>query len=140
MEITDDPFLMNRLGNCHNSFQDHHKHKRVVCVCSAGLLRSPTAALVLSQEPWNYNTRAVGLIPEFALVPLDRVLLEWGQEFVCMTKEHAEGVQAMLHKYGMIKPIVVLNVPDQFSYRNTELVKMIGDRYLRHMETKLAGS
>ncbi len=74
----DSPFLMNRLGNCNNSYQG--EAKRVLCVCSAGLLRSPTAAFVLSNSPWNYNTRAAGLTPQFALIPVDKVLLTWSQE------------------------------------------------------------
>ena len=52
-------FLMNRIANSTNPFQKDYK--RVLCVCSAGLLRSPTAAYVLSQAPYNYNTRAAGL-------------------------------------------------------------------------------
>ena len=60
-----DPFLMNRLANSSNRYQG--EYKRVLCVCSAGLLRSPTAALVLSQEPYNFNTRAAGLDEAFAL-------------------------------------------------------------------------
>ena len=44
---------MNRLANTQNKYQG--KYKKVLCVCSAGLLRSPTAALVLSQEPFNFN-------------------------------------------------------------------------------------
>ena len=65
---------MNRMSTVHNRYQGDYK--RVLCVCSAGLLRSPTAALVLAQDPYNYNTRAVGVTQDFALVPVDRVLLE----------------------------------------------------------------
>ena len=75
-------YLMNRLANSSNRWQG--KYKRVLCICSAGLLRSPTAAFVLSQEPYNYNTRAAGLTKEFALIPVDEVLLNWAQEVVCI--------------------------------------------------------
>ncbi len=37
------------------------KYKRVLCVCSAGVLRSATTAVVLSKEPFNFNTRSAGL-------------------------------------------------------------------------------
>lgn len=77
--------LMNRIANSTNQFQG--SYKRVLCVCSAGLLRSPTTALVLSQPPYNYNTRAAGLTKEFALVPVDPVLLHWADEVVCMNSE-----------------------------------------------------
>ena len=122
-----DPFLMNRLANCTNRYQG--KYKRVLCVCSAGLLRSPTAAFVLSQEPYNFNTRAAGLNPEFALVPVDRVLLEWADEIVVMSAQQAEQIRAMLEDE---KPIVVLRIPDNFRYRDPELIQLIRESYDNH--------
>ena len=122
-----DPFLMNRLANCTNRYQG--EYKRVLCVCSAGLLRSPTAAFVLSQEPYNFNPRAAGLNPEFALVPVDRVLLEWADEIVVMSAQQAEQIRAMLEDE---KPIVVLRIPDNFRYRDPELIQLIRESYDKH--------
>ena len=122
-----DPFLMNRLANCTNRYQG--EYKRVLCVCSAGLLRSPTAAFVLSQEPYNFNTRAAGLNPEFALVPVDRVLLEWADEIVVMSAQQAEQIRAMLEDE---KQIVVLGIPDNFRYRDPELIRLIRESYDNH--------
>jgi predicted protein tyrosine phosphatase len=124
-----DPYLMNRLGNCHNRFQNFAAHKRVVCVCSAGLLRSPTAAVVLSQAPWQFNTRAVGLVPEFALIPLDQVLLEWAEEFVCMTQDQADAVKDMVKQLSLKTQVTCLNISDNFGYREPELVRLIVERY-----------
>lgn len=117
-------FLMNRLANARNSYQG--KTKRVLCVCSAGLLRSPTAAVVLSQEPFNYNTRAAGLTPEFALIPVDRVLLEWADEIVCMSNSQAIALSRMIEDY---KPVISLDIPDNYGYRDPELMRLIYDRY-----------
>ena len=119
-----DPHLMNRLANVGNPFQG--KHKRVLCVCSAGLLRSPTAAWVLSQEPYNFNTRAVGLVPEFALIPIDPVLIRWADQVVCMTSDQAKKLRTMVDED---KPIVCLNIPDNFGYRDPELVELIKTAY-----------
>lgn len=119
-----DEFLMNRLGNCDNPWQG--SYKRVLCVCSAGLLRSPTAAWVLSQEPYNFNTRAAGLTKEFALIPVDKVLLAWATEVVCMNSEQAEKLREMA---GDDKPIVNLSIPDTFGYRNPDLIELIKSRY-----------
>jgi predicted protein tyrosine phosphatase len=131
-----DPYLMNRLGNVTNRFQNRDKHKRVVCVCSAGLLRSPTAAVVLSQAPWYYNTRAAGLVPEFALVPLDQVLLEWADEIVVMTSEQELDVSCRLDNLHLETPVVCLNIPDNFSYRDPELVRLIIESYNRQTTLK----
>lgn len=115
---------MNRLANCHNRFQG--EAKRVLCVCSAGLLRSPTAAVVLSQEPYNYNTRAAGLVPEFALIPVDNVLLEWADEIVCMTDDQA-GELSIIVPDG--KRIVSLDIEDNYGYRDPELIRLIKEKY-----------
>ena len=100
--------------------------KRVLCVCSAGLLRSPTAALVLSQDPYNFNTRAAGLTKEFALVPVDQVLLHWADEIVVMNEQQAEQIRDMLEEET---PIVVLNIEDSYRYRDPELIDAIKKAY-----------
>ena len=125
---------MNRLGNCKNWNQG--EYKKVLCVCSAGLLRSPTAAWVLSQEPYSFNTRAAGLVPDFALIPVDEVLLSWAEEVVCMSKEQAEGIQELLDSLKLYDParVICLDIPDQFKYRDPQLVQLIKDRYNERSE------
>ena len=101
----------NRLGNSKNPYQGDFK--KVLCVCSAGLLRSPTAAWVLSNAPFNFNTRAVGANPEYAMVLLDAVNVCWADEVVVMDNGQKNQVQALLDEYGWDKPVHVLDVPDQ---------------------------
>lgn len=120
-------FTLNRMANSGNMYQG--KFKKVLCVCSAGLLRSPTAAVVLSQEPFNYNTRAAGAVSEYALVAVDKVLLEWADEIVCMEQRHSDLVQD-INGGKLEKKVIVLDIPDRFPYRDSELVKMISSKYL----------
>lgn len=123
-----DRYLMNRLGNCKNYHQG--AFKRVLCVCSAGLLRSPTTAVVLSQDPYGFNTRAAGLVPEFALVVVDQVLLEWADEVVCMTEDQKLALKDKLKDLGLqAKLVICLNIEDSFAYRNPELMKLIKQNY-----------
>lgn len=119
--------FMNRLGTAGNRYQG--KYKRVLCVCSAGLLRSPTAAFVLSQEPYNFNTRAAGATEEYALIPVDEVLLAWANEVVCMEDAHKK---QLIDQFGEVMhdvKVVVLNIPDHFAYRDPELIEFIKQRY-----------
>lgn len=120
---------MNRLGNAKNPNQGDFK--KVLCVCSAGLLRSPTAAWVLSQEPYNFNTRAAGATEDFALIPVDEVLLTWAEEVVCMSGEQAEGIRYLCKVLGphTSPRIISLDIPDNFRYRDPQLVKLIRERY-----------
>jgi predicted protein tyrosine phosphatase len=74
------------------------------------------------------------LVPEFALVPLDQVLLEWADEFVCMTQDQQEAVQEMVKSISLPTPVICLDIPDNFSYRDPELMRMIVERYAKAHE------
>lgn len=113
---------LNRIANVDNPFQG--TFKRVLCVCSAGLLRSPTTAEVLSREPYNFNTRAAGIVPAFALIPVDDVLLAWADEVVCMEPWQAETLAKMTEKR-----VVCLNIQDSHPFRNDALVAEIKQKY-----------
>lgn len=119
--------FMNRLGNCKNPYQG--EYKRVLCVCSAGLLRSPTTAMVLSQEPYNYNTRAAGISEEYALIEVDEVLLNWADEIVCMEREQGLALIQKMKDIKMNKPLKCLNIYDNYAYRDPELIKLIKEKY-----------
>ena len=117
--------MMNRLANSKNQYQGDTK--RVLAVCSAGLLRSPTIAWLLSQSPWEYNTRSAGISKEYALIVVDVVLLNWADEIVCAAQDHAD---VLKEDYpGHENKTIVLGLPDIFPYRDPELVQLITARY-----------
>ena len=111
----------NRLHNMRNPNQG--KAKKVLCVCSAGLLRSPTLAWILSNEPFNYNTRAAGTSTEYALIVLDEVQLQWADAVVFVDEgnhnvaryEFAELIDNMEHH--------VLKIPDMYQFRDPKLIE-----------------
>lgn len=121
----------NRLANVKNEFQGDAK--KVLCVCSAGLLRSPTAAWILSNPPFNFNTRAVGTSEEFALIPLDPIHLVWADEVVVMNVDQFSDVMDMAEEFGIQKHqkgIIMLDIPDNFSFREPELVQIMTETFL----------
>ena len=120
---------MNRLNNCRNIYQgDFHK---VLCVCSAGILRSATIAYVLSREPYNCNTRNCGIDDDFALIPIDRVLVEWSDSIVCADTEHHDVVLNIIDNFDIKgKKVYNFNLPDNFSYRDPDLVNIIETKLL----------
>lgn len=120
--------IFNRIKNAKNKNQGNYK--KVLCLCSAGQLRSATAALILSQEPFNYNTRAAGTHSEYALILIDPVLVAWADEFVCATREQVEALKFMLHKDDS-RNIINLEISDDYEYRDPELIKLITERYAR---------
>lgn len=119
---------MNRLSNIKNPYQG--KAKKVLCVCSAGLLRSPTTAWVLSNAPFNFNTRSAGINDEYALICVDEVLVEWADEIICMSGSQRSVLQEAFPK----KKITSFDIPDNFGYRDPALVKIITEKSLLHFK------
>ena len=109
-----------------NSYQGDYK--RVLTVCSANMLRSPTMAHVLSAEPYNFNTRSAGT-SDFALIPVTNDLLMWADEIVCADSEHTTVINKMLQKLDIDKPLINLRIPDVYEYRNEGLIDLIKLRY-----------
>ena len=116
----------NQLGNANNPYQN--THRRVLAVCSAGLLRSPTIARVL-QESFGYNTRACGTDEEFALVPISTALVAWADLVVFAEQEHYEDVKEYLGN----KKTVVLNLPDEYNYYDDELVHAVKVAFAKYL-------
>jgi len=109
----------NALWNCKNPNQG--VFKKVLCVCSAGLLRSPTIAWVMGNN--GYNTRACG-VHDYALIEIDEVLLEWADLIVCANTDIFDIVTRKTHN----KDIADLKLPDQFEYREPTLVRLIEEK------------
>lgn len=124
---------MNRLGNVKNPYQDVNV-KKVLTVCSAGLLRSPTTAKVLA-ENYGFNTRSAGITKEYALIIVDEVLVYWADEIVFMQNEHLEMFKYMFKDSKIAQTMLeegkyqVLNIPDAYAWNDAELVKLILEKY-----------
>lgn len=99
------------------------KDKRVLFVCSAGLLRSATAARMYAPR---YNTRAAGSY-EYALVPLSNALVLWAQEIVFVNKENYDYAS---YRYDFSEhDVKVLDIPDKYNHMHPELIKAFEEQY-----------
>jgi predicted protein tyrosine phosphatase len=83
---------------------------------------------VLSANPYNFNTRSAGT-ESYALIPVTEDLLLWADEIVCADTEHAMWVRNKMMTWMLDKPIINLEIPDNYEYRNPKLIQMIKDRY-----------
>jgi predicted protein tyrosine phosphatase len=119
----------NQLFNVHNDAQG--KTKKVLTVCSAGLLRSATLANFLVKE-YGYNVRNCGTVESYALVPISQALVAWADEIVFVNKENFEHVEDDLRDFltteGM-KKIKVLDIPDAYNFNDPALVGICKEQY-----------
>lgn len=117
----------NALWNCKNPYQG--KYKKILAICSAGLLRSPTIAWYI-QSVSDYNCRAAGL-HDYALIEVDPVLVEWADLIICADEDvHALFIGSYHDKLGD-KRILNFNIPDIYEYKDPDLIKIIEEQCIR---------
>lgn len=124
----------NQLANTKNQYQGDTW--KVLTVCSAGLLRSPTAANILHKE-YGFNTRACGVAKDFALIPLSQALIEWADEIVFMCEENYTDMDEEETKAVDEKVVTVLNIPDDYNWGDKELEQSILFQYKRQIQEGL---
>lgn len=118
----------NKMHNLRNPYQG--KAKKVLCVCSAGLLRSPTTANILHKD-YGYNTRSCGVNSEYALIEMDEALLNWADEIVSVSAGITHHIpENFLHK------VISLDIPDMYEYMGDDLQKIIRAQYKWALENK----
>jgi predicted protein tyrosine phosphatase len=122
--------MNNRLWNVKNPNQG--PFQKVLCVCSAGLLRSPTIAWILSNDPFNFNTRAAGSDRGHALIIVDDVLLQWADVVVFVNKENEQDVASRFDLSE--KHVITLDLPDAFEFRAPRLIEIATEQLKQGFE------
>jgi predicted protein tyrosine phosphatase len=124
--------LSDKIRNCkdgvvRNPYQG--KDKKVVFVCSMGILRSATGARLYARK---YNTRSAGTYDD-ALICLDRTLMEWADEIVFVNRANYVQVQHNYLSEGIDIDekfnIKVLDIPDDHEHMHPELIKAFEEQY-----------
>jgi predicted protein tyrosine phosphatase len=105
-----------RYGVVSNPFQG--KDKKVLFVCSMGILRSATAARMYAHK---HNTRSAGTWGH-ALIHITPTLIAWANEIVFVNKEnYRNAVEEFGEEVFKETPIKVLNIPDSHEHMAPEL-------------------
>jgi predicted protein tyrosine phosphatase len=118
----------NKEGVVFNKYQG--AFGKALCVCSAGVLRSPTLAEILISQGW--NARACGA-EDYALIRVSAELVAWADEIFCMTWEQQDKVETLVNATyepgdGECRPLVrCLNVEDEFEFRDPKLIQIFKD-------------
>lgn len=116
-----------REGVVKNPFQG--PDKKVLFVCSMGILRSATAARIYAHK---YNTRSAGSWHD-ALIPLSDMLLAWADEIVFVNRDNYNSVKRTLEEENVFLDtdfnVKVLDIPDHYPHMHPELIKAFEDQY-----------
>jgi len=102
--------------------------KKVLTVCSAGLLRSATLANFLVKE-YGYNVRNCGTEASYALIPISEALVLWADEIVFVNKENYNSVLTELEELKVIDKCYVLDIPDMYAFNDPLLVEECRKQY-----------
>lgn len=124
----------NQLHNIHNEWQGDTK--RVLTVCSAGLLRSATLQNFLIKE-YGYNVRNCGTEASYALIPISQALVTWADEIVFVNKENYDRVKKELEEFGVLENCIVLDIPDMYGFNDPKLVEICKKQYEEAVKDKL---
>lgn len=127
---------MNQLYNIHNRFQGDTK--KVLTVCSAGLLRSATLQNLLIKE-YGYNVRNCGTHEEYALIPISEALVMWADEIVFVNNENYQMVKNEIKLMNLESKCIVLDIPDQYKFNDPELVSICKEQYDNAIKLKNNG-
>lgn len=124
----------NRMANARNMYQG--SDLKVLCVCSAGLLRSPTMARLLHRNYDNVNARPVGFSTEYALIPMEPVHLFWAELVLCADDDAFSVVNQQLQETGFDRDVYNLGIPDNYDFGDKVLEGIIQAKFDQIQELK----
>lgn len=113
----------NAMQNCRNPYQGDRL--RVLVVCSAGLLRSPSTASYLDKE-YDWNCRAAGLY-DHALVQVDPVLVSWADKIICVHPDITKDLMTRFPLLNEQEKVVTFNIDDVYEYKQPALMRLIAE-------------
>lgn len=116
----------NQLYNIGNLYQG--STKKVLTVCSAGLLRSATLQNFLIRE-YGYNVRNCGTESSYALIPISEALVLWADEIVFVNMENYKNVESSLKDLNVLKKCYILDIPDIYAFNAPELIEECRKQY-----------
>jgi len=109
---------------------------RILCVCSVGMLRSPTLANELHKR-YGYNTRSCGVSMEHALVPISTALIHWADEIVFMDfgafnefVDIEENMELIKKVKNASTDVFILSIPDEYDWNDPKLRDISVMQYL----------
>ena len=115
------------------------KDIRVVFCCSAGLLRSPTAARIAGE--YGINARSAGSHLHYALIPLSANLIKWAHWVVFMNSENEFEIAQKILDTDLLELMrdksIVWNIEDTYNYMEDSLEGILRKKIEETFEVSL---
>ncbi|MEK6324075.1 MAG: phosphotyrosine protein phosphatase [Acidobacteriota bacterium] len=106
---------------------------KILFVCDANRLRSPTAESIFSGYP-GIEAKSAGIGKE-AGVPIATELLEWADLIFVMEKRHRNIIQSRFKEIYRRKRIICLYIPDEFEFMDPDLIQLLEERVTPYLES-----
>jgi len=104
---------------------------RVLFVCSQNRLRSPTAEAVFSNYA-GLEVLSAGTASD-AVTPVSVDLIEWSEIIFAMENYHRNKLRERFGKLLETKRLVVLRIPDDYKYMDSELIEILKIKVSQHL-------
>lgn len=105
--------------------------KRVLFLCTANRLRSPTAEQVFSAWP-DVDVDSAGLAAD-AIVPVSTEQIEWADIIFVMEKVHRARLTKRFRRHLYGKRVISLDIPDEYDFMDPALRTLLVTRAGPHL-------
>jgi predicted protein tyrosine phosphatase len=100
-------------------------------VCSRNRMRSPTAEMIFSERA-GIEALSAGTSDD-AETPVSAELIEWADLILVMENVHRQRLRRMFGSSLLDKKLVVLGIPDEYSYMEPELIGVLTEKVARYL-------
>lgn len=99
---------------------------KILFVCTANRLRSPTAEAVFADHP-GIEARSAGLDAACPR-PLSAQLVGWADRLLVMEQRHRKIIKRRFGEALGDRPLIVLGIPDDYEFMQPELGALLKER------------
>jgi predicted protein tyrosine phosphatase len=104
---------------------------RLLFICTFNLSRSRTAEVLLIGST-SYEARSAGIHAE-ARVRVTADLVEWADRILVMEEHHAEFIRNRFPGHATEKPLIILDIPDDYPPMARDLFAILRHRLAAHL-------
>ena len=111
---------------------DNKTNLKVLFVCEANRLRSPTAETIFSDKP-GIEAKSGGVGRE-ATVTVSLELLEWADLIFVMEKRQRNAIHSKFKEIYQRKRIICLYIPDEYEFMDPDLIELLTAKVTPYLE------